>query len=318
MSKTIRKLAIAFATVCVLMIMAVPSFAAGNAGWYNPGTPVTYTNPITVKVVLQSRESLTTPADYINEVYDVTLGTTNMTATSFKVIDALVALNSQQNDYEFLESTGDEIEETDSVLYNVKKVSNNHLFGPALYNSDHYPIDGWMFKVNGKFPTSTSSSTNAQGLDVSHTYIQDGDVIYFFTDYPWKDSNNVIHSAYFVSAFTEYDSEDHSLDITLKQNRDFYYGPLATATWTIQMYGLYKPTTNYQAEVRDASGTLVGTVNLVQGQGTLSCNLSSGTNYYVSVMGTRSFHSISGLDIGGSSISVNHLERTIAYDKVEH
>ncbi len=317
MSKAVRRLTLSFVTVCLLLIMAVPAFAAGNAGWYNPGTPVTYTNPIKVKVVLQSRKYGNT-SDYINAVYDVTLGTNNMAATSFKVIDALVALNDQQNDYELLESTGDYIEETDSVLYNVKKVSNNHIFGPALYNSDHYPIDGWMFKVNGKFPTSTSSSTNAEGLDVSHTYIKDGDVIYFFTDYPWKE-NNVIKSAYFVSAFTSYNNDTHKLKITLKQNRDFYNGPLATATWTIQMYNTYEPSIDLEAVVKDANNNLVGTVDLVEGEGTLTCNLNSSTNYYVSVMDDiRSFQTITGLNYSGNSISVNHLQRTIAYDKVEH
>jgi hypothetical protein len=317
MKNTVRNIRIVLIAVIMIMMVTSSAFAAGNAGWYNPGTPVTYTNPIKVKVVLQSRKYANT-SEYINAVYDVTLGTNNMTATSFKVIDALVALNDQQSDYVLLESSGDEIEETDSVLYNVKKVSNNHLYGPTLYTSDHYPIDGWMFKVNGKFPTSTSSSTNAEGLDVSHTYIQDGDVIYFFTDYPWKE-NNVIKSAYFVSAFTSYNDDTHKLKITLKQNRDFYNGPLATATWTIQMYGVYEPSIDLEAVVKDASGNLVGTVDLVEGEGTLTCNLNSSTNYYVSVMDDiRSFHSISGLDYSGNSISVNHLQRTIAYDKVEH
>ena len=314
-TKTMKRLAILIAAVCVLMITAVPTYAANGDGWYNQGTPATYTNPITVKVVLQSRKNLTT-SNYINEAYNVTLGTANMTATSFKVIDALVALNSQQSDYELLQSDGDYIEATDSVLYNVKKVSTGYIYGPALYDTNGNPLDGWMFKVNGKFPTSTNTDSNAQGLDVSHTYIADGDVIYFFTDYPWKVGNSV-KSAYFISADTTYNSNTGNLHIQLMRNRDYYIGSGSSATWTIDDYEEFEPSTTYQAYVKDAAGNSVGFVNLSDGAGNLSCTLNSGTQYYVSV-NTRDFHNITGLNANGTSITVGHLARTIEYDKVNH
>ena len=313
MKNCLKSLAITFATVCVLLIMAVPAFAATGTGWYQPGTAVTYTNPIKVKIILNSRKDASN--DYIQEVDEVTLGTNNMSATSFTVADALLAYDNQTNDYDVV-GTNHNI----GVLYDIKKISTNVTFGPALYtpyqifgNTYYYPIDGWMFRVNGKIPTSSSSNTNAQGLDTAHTYIEDGDVISFYTDCPWK-VNSTKYSTYFISAHSTY--SNGVLTVQLKKDMDYFIAPLDTATWSIENYTSYNPSGYNTATVIREDGHVEGTIQLQYGHGTMNCSLNSNYKYYVSVNDCVSWHTITGYNSSGSSTSVDHLERTIAYDKV--
>ena len=313
MSKNLRRLTILLAAVFVMMIMAVPAFAATGNGWYNQGTPTSYTNPITVKVVLNSRKQGTDYIQYVKE--DVTLGTNNMTATTFTVADVLAAFANQQTAYQTI-GTNYSI----GILYDFKKVATNITYSPTLYTpyqifgqTYYYPLDGWMFRVNGKIPTSTSSNANADGLDTAHTYVEDGDVISFYTDYPWKD-NGTVHSTYFISAHSVYSSG--TLTIQLKKTYDYFEGPIDTAPWTIKAYSSYNPSGYNTATVLDENGAVIGTVQLQYGHGTMNCTLNSNTKYYVSVDDCVSWHTLSGLDSSGNSTSSEHLERTIAYDKV--
>lgn len=170
-----------------------------------------------------------------------------------------------------------------------------------------------MFRVNGKIPTITSSGTNAIGLGASNTYIEDGDVISFYTDCPWK-VNSTVYSTYFISAHSTYNNG--VLTVQLKKARDFFNTPLDTATWTIQNYTSYNPSGYNTATVIREDGYIVGAIQLQYGHGTMNCSLNSSYKYYVSVNDCASWHTITGSDSSGSSTSVDHLERTIAYDKV--
>lgn len=309
MEKITRNMMIIFAVALMIMMMTVPSFAASGNGWYNQGSAPTYTDPITVKVVVQSRKYVGA-SDYINGTFDITLGQANMNPTSFTVSDVLGEFNNQQSTLQ-ANPTYYQI----GVLYNMKKLSNGNIYGPVLYNSNGYELDGWMFKVNGKFPTSTQSDTNASGISAANTYIADGDVIYFYTDCPWK-INNTVFSTYFISADTSY--SNGTLTVTLMKNQNYYQGIGSSATWTIDDYTAFTPTTQYSAVVKDAAGTTVGNVVLQNGTGTKNITLTQGQNYYVSVLGTRNWHTINGTDSNGNPISVSHLYTTIAYDKVNH
>ncbi len=315
MNKTIKYLTFIIATAFMLLIMAVPTFAATGSGWYNPGTAVTYTDPIQVTVVLNSRKIGTNSNDdYIQYVKrNVTLGTSNMTATSFTAADALLEFDNLESNYDVIGTTHDI-----GVLYDIKK--GGVTFGPVLclpYQhlgiTYYVPADGWMFRVNGKIPTTTSSMSNASGLDVAHTYIEDGDVISFYTDYPWK-INDVKHSTYFISAHSTY--SNGVLTVQLKKDLDYFEPPIDNAKWKIENYTSYNPSGYNTATVIREDGYVVGTLQLQYGHGTMNCTLNSNYNYYVSVDDCVSWHNKSGYDSSGNTINAQHLERTIAYDKV--
>lgn len=312
-----RSMTILLMALFVFVVFTLPSFAATGSGWYQPGTAVTYTNPIRVKIVLNSRQDPN--HDYIQCVYDVTLGTYNMAPTSFTVGDALSAFDNQQNEYEVIATSLNT-----GSFYSFKKVSTNTIFGHALYmpyqiigNTYYYPMDGWMFRVNGKIPTVTSSATNAIGLIAAYTNIKDGDVITYYTDCPWK-INNVTYSTYFISAHSTYDDNNGVLIVNMKKSRDFFNGALESATWTIQNYTSYNPNGYHTATLYDDNGIVIGMLQLQDGYGEMNCTLNSNKEYYVSIDDCVSWHTIAGFDSAGSITNVDHLERTIAFDKVIH
>ena len=333
MNKTMRRLAIIFATVCVLMIMAVPSFAVTGAAGYEVGSPTTYSNPINVKIVIQSRQN-TSSSSYIGVMDDVQLGQQNVSGQTFTVADVLVKYNQQQDEIEAQTSSGEEITSTQSVLYNFTKNNSDGTsitYAPLLYGKHGYTnrikLDGWRFKVNGRFPlTSWTGDHNLypEGADTSHTYIEDGDVVYFYTDHPWYESG-VLKSALFMSADAHYtaptgNQTTGSLAIQLYSNQDYYSNwSNNTFPWNVGTYTSYAPGVQYTAYVKKADGTSVGSTTLnTSGSGTLSCNLSSSEKYYVYVA-LRDWHNVSGYSgpTGSSTITVKHLARTIAYDRVQ-
>ncbi len=341
MRKISRKAVVLLMAVAMIIAMAVPTFATTGNGWYTIGNATEYNNPIYVKLVIQSRQKTTTPSGYLNIVDTVKLGEENVEGQTFTVSDVLVAFNAQQSTYE-AQTSGETAFLADSVLYNMvhHASSGDIVYGPLLYDNHGYTnrikSDGWMFRVNGKIPfTDQHSPTTGEqyGADSTYTYVEDGDVVYFYTDYPWYDGTTKL-SNLFVSADTSYtapssSSEDGTLSVQLKSTDDVFSDwNGSTFPWTINDFASYAPGTRYSATIKELSINTDGsttestfaTVPLnTSGAGSISCTLDSSKRYYITVTGLRNWQSVTAYagSTGSNTITVKHLKRSIAYDRID-
>ena len=334
MKKLTNTMAILFAAAVMVMIMAVPAFAVTGSAGYVVGTPTSYSNPITVKIIIQSRHYLNN-SDRINIIDDVELGEADVSGQTFTVGDVLVAYNeSNLDDIEAQTSDGEAIASTQSILYNFSDFSSGveQAYTPLLYGNHGYTnrikLDGWRFRVNGRFPlTSWTGDHNLypEGADTSHTYVKDGDVIYFYTDHPWSESGTLMTNR-FVSANTEYEAPENQNDnglltIKLYSNKDYYSNwNVNTFPWTVGTFSRYYIGTDHYAYVVEADGSPVGSVLLEGGFGELECTLDDNEKYYVYVNDITDFRDVTCYSgsTGSATLTVNHLARTIAYDLVQH
>lgn len=318
MKNYIKSLAMSLAAICVLLIMAVPAFAVSGTGYYSVGTAISYNNPISVKVIVQSRCNVG-GSSYINVNQTVTLGQSGVSGQTFSVRDAIIGFNSAQSAVEAYNISGNPISSSDHYIYGFSYNSNNY---EPLFKSNHGETtdilcDGWMFRVNGKIPISSTmsdpSAGNYYGTDISQTPIADGDIIYFYWDYPWKESGTLM-SSYFTSADVSYSGT--TLTVNLKASYDWFADKSSNYAWTISNFSTYKPANNTMAYIYDSSNNQVGSVTISKstGSGSKTLALSSGT-YYVSVPGMRVTKTISGVDVNGNSVSCTCLKSTPAYDK---
>ncbi len=146
-------------------------------------------------------------------------------------------------------------------------------------------LDGWSFRVNDKFPVTEISDPilgdGYMGTDILETYIEDGDVVHFFYDFPAEiERDGHDYAAYYVSGILEsYTSSQ--LTAQLEGHKTFIdqaYDPNDPPMWVYEYEDLGGGIT---ASLFELDGTPVGTasVSLSNGQVSFTGNFSTGQTY---------------------------------------
>ena len=155
------------------------------------------------------------------------------------------------------------------------------------------------------------------GAMINETYIKAGDVITFFTNYPFV-INNVDYSTKFIAADTKYTAPSGNgtgtLQVQLQESHDNHYD--AQEQWTTTQYTDYAPGSTKYAYLYDSSFSYVTYFALdSSGYGTLNMTLSAGT-YYLDI-GTKTFKTIYGYTArtGNTQTSCSCLDTTAVYDR---
>ena len=329
MSKNLRGLTLLLAAVFVMIIMAVPAFAANGMngrgdGYYmieDESIP-TYstTDQVKVRIIVQGRYS--TDASPIPAVATRTVTLTG--STSYTILDAMLKFNADSTTYKAYNfSTGLPITTATTVLDKFVYGSRtwDYLFFNDIGNGEgRIPVDGWMYRVNGRNPMKEdpdTTNTYPIGAMINETYIKSGDVITFFTNYPFT-INSVDYSTKFIAADTKYTAPSGdgtgTLQVQLQESRDNHYD--AQGQWTTSSFTDYAPGSTKYAYLYDSNFSYITYFTLDStGYGTLSRTLSSGT-YYLDI-GTKTFKSISGYTSrnGNTTGTCSCLDTTAVYDR---
>ena len=294
MSKNLRRIAILLAAVCVMMIMAVPTFAAngmngkGN-GYYLVGneTIPTYatTDTVKVKVLVQSRQYSNSDTYALN--LDRTVSLTGKTA--YTVSDVMLQFNSDSTTVYACDNNGNQITSSSDTVDNFVYGSRwyNYFFWeyipnvPNLLPGDRIPVDGWMFRVNGRSPllSLTGYNNGPEGAYMTDTPIKDGDVVTFYYNYPFE-INNDYKGAEFIAADIKYvpptGSGNGTLKVQLQKSHDNHSD--SQGKWVIDSFTDYGPGTTKYASLYNSNFSYVTLFSLDNdGYGTLSTTLSPGT-----------------------------------------
>ena len=337
MSKNLRRLTILLAAVCVMIIMAVPAFAEAGDSYYVVGTPTQYntSDTIKVKVVVESREYSYTDDTIIDQTVTVPL----TGSTSYTVLDVMRKFNNDaiSPSVKACDSNGDPIAQTGNVdtINTFKKIidssgNNDKIYG-YLFFANHgegrMPCDGWVFRVNGQYPLLSETGENGgpKGAYISETPVADGDIVTFYTNYPWKE-NNTDWSTKFVGVDASYTAPDPavpnsvgSLSIQLKSSSDWHSN--SPFVWNINPFTnfAYFSVNSPTATLYKYNGDYVGTINISKstGSGTLNATLSSGI-YYIDVPTTRKGKWLSGYTwfTGNAYTYCYCIDSTRVYDKI--
>ncbi len=295
--KTKFKKAIAVLMAMLMVFaMSTTAFAASGTGYYEVGSAQNYSNPITVKVVVQSKLYSTTDYSNINQIFNVRLGQTNVSGQKFTVADAMYAISSNTGSgIVARDSSGSAITAESKYIYSMTKDSKTYAPGlptPGLTTAK----DGWMFRVNGKLPIKANTSANPQGTDISETYLKDGDVVHFYWNYPYQ-ANGAVQSVNYLSANVTYTSNSGDLQITATKSSSYFDTPSNNYFWHIYDFATYTGLSgsSYPVTVYDSSFNTVKTGTMgSSGTVTLTgCNLTQGQVYYVAV-GTTSYKNVAG------------------------
>ena len=324
-TRVIKRLAILIVTICVLLIMAVPSFATSGAGAYEIGTPTQYSNKIKVKLVIQSRSSGSnySSSSYINIEEDVELGVNNQSGQTFTVRDVINKFNTMNVGVTACDASGTAISTSSpSTVDNVYMFKlGNTQFAP-IFASNHGQgkilCDGWKFRVNGKYPleswTGDIPSGGPKGAMFNDVPVDDGDVVHFYTDYPWVESG-VLNSSAFMSSNTTY--SNGVVSAQLNYSYSYFDDYSNNYYWNIASFANYSGASSgtFTGVVYDTSGTSQGTVSISNTTGSGSANISLAPGTYYLVVPTTGYKQISGKNWSGTSISRWCINTTIVYDK---
>lgn len=288
MSKRIKKAFAILMALVMVFAMSATAFAsadAGEQGYEIVGSPTTYTNPITVKVVVQSRERSVSNQDSINTAASVSVSPNSDGNVSVR--DAMLAFNAlSSNSVKAYNSSGNILSANDGYIYSFKKgtvdyapqFTSNHGDGNIL-------CDGWMFRVNGKIPVSSVDSTyGPYGTTIVDTYLKDGDVLFFYTDYPWKE-NGQLMSSYYIDADISY--TNGTVAVQLVESYNWYADKAQNYFWTISPFANKTSIkANTQVKIIDVNGNSVGniTVGKTTGYGSKAITLTAGQTYYFYTM----------------------------------
>lgn len=320
MNRTMRRLAILFAAVCVLLIMAVPAFATADPGYYVIGSPVQYntTDEVNVKLVIQSREYSYSNSSCIDTIEDVTL----TGKTSYTVLDVLLAFNDMDTGIQACDNNS--VSLTSSATTVGQFVDDTGAYG-YLFFGDYgkgyrEPCDGWMFRVNGRYPVSDTTGTlgGPTGSYIHQTPVAEGDVITFYFSCPFK-LNNTDYSTAFVSA--NLIDNSGSYEVQLRKCNENHYNTSYNGRWTFSLSNCYIfADGDNTGELLDEDGNYVATLTFstTTGKATLPSNLSSGT-YYVSVPSTKRWVSRTSYSwfTGSTTVTCNCLRTTGAFDRID-
>ena len=224
MSRKFRFIFLMMCTAIMVMAMTVSVFAKADqeVAYYEVGQPAAYTEPIQVKVVLDTKHVDGTNNTATSAVYNVTIDGDKDGVTGLTVRDAILAWKTQESIgvYDHGNTFGQNSKYITSI-----SVGNN-TFTPTLPYEDA-ALDGFYFRVNGKIPLLTTSSPahayGPEGAYVDETPIVDGDVIHLYWNYPYNKTPNTYYSANYVSATPAYNSGTSTLNVQLVMSYDYEY-----------------------------------------------------------------------------------------------
>lgn len=224
MQKTLKSrklLAMLLALMMVLAILPMSAMAAGTGDYLagnaippNPANPDSSTyemsvpasaDSITVTLVIEAGDVI--DLDWWEVVPDtsfrleipVTLGD-GITSNTYTVTDLLAEVDGTY-DLTFYGKQGNSyIPFTDTTTY----LAAVEYDGDTWYDST-YVFGGWAMRVNDQFPVEPTADTlGYQGTGIIDTYIDDGDIIHFFFDYPTQFSpSDPNYAANFVRGIYE-------------------------------------------------------------------------------------------------------------------
>ncbi len=119
-------------------------------------------------------------------------------------------------------------------------------------------FDGWVFRVNDLFPVQlTSDGLGYEGTSILQTYLEDGDVIYFFYDFPsdFSPTSGNLAANYVRGAFDSFDSGTNTLTVNLQE----HLTRIHPTSYIFNVYN-YTPLVGVSASLYESDGTtLVGT-----------------------------------------------------------
>jgi hypothetical protein len=335
-TKTIKRMAIIITSMCVLLIMAAPVFADANdmngkgAGYYmvEDETIPTYstTDQVKVRVIVQGRYSTGN-----NPVAAEAKRTVTLTGkTSYTVRDVLIQFNSDSATYKAYDYDGLLMSNTSTVVASFRWGTRTwgSLFWYDILNiGERIYVDGWMFRVNGKYPMlyATNPSNPPVGAMIYDTPVKAGDVVTFFYNLPFT-INNTDYSTYFIAADTQYTPSSDpngtgTLEVQLQSSRDNHYDTNQNGAWTISPFTNYAPGSSKNVTIYNSSFNSISSgLNLTvdsSGYGSFNIDLNPGV-YYIEVP-TKTFKSITGYSAktGTATITCNCLDTTFVYDRFE-
>ena len=326
MKETLKGLVLSLATICVLLIMAVPAFADAGDGYYviEDRTIPSYssTQTIHVKLVIQSREYSNADSSVIDAVFDSSTDEIDLTGkTEYTVRDVLLRLNEKNLSVRACDSAGNDISATADYVYQF--MSGSKGYGPLFY-ADHgdgrVPCDGWVFRVNGQYPLLSEDGENngPEGGAIDEVPIADGDVVYFYFNHPWKESNTD-WSTKFVAANAQY--SNGSLSVQLQYSNDYHTNK--PYVWNIGSYNNHNYAIFTDSPVTgtlyDSNHNIVTTIpiNYLNGSGSVNYSLDPGI-YYLRVDLSKTWISRTGYIwfTGYSYTTCNYLKSTMVYDRI--
>ena len=313
--KPIKKTLIAALALVMVFAMSTSAFAEhaeGDDGWYITGTPTSYNGKINVKLVIESREYSSTDSEKINVATTVEVGVPNVPNQTFTVADVVRAYNNSQTAIKACDYNDNPIGPNENYIYSFRK--GNKYYKP-IFTSNHGagPIqcDGWMFRVNGQYPLSSNNlPAGPMGTAINTTYVSDGDVVFFYTNYPWKE-NGVNMSTNYLEADISRNGALFTID--LKSSND-WFNDAPSYFWNISTYAdVVNLPSNITAYIIKPNGMLLGSVNInaTTGIGTAAfVGAPTGTYYAMTTIPARPYKNI---NIGG--VSCNCIDTTRLYTK---
>ena len=320
MNRNFKKgLAIVLALVMVFAMTAT-AFAVSGNGYYVVGTATTE-GPINVKVVIESRQFSEEDASVISEILDVDVSTMSDSTKGFTVRDAMLAVqNDASNGITLYNGTGGLFTSEDTYIRSMEQNGKNYEPALPFYDSNpqySYALDGWTFRVNGKYPVSTTDGSPTTpgpvGTSVNETPISEGDVIHFYWDYPYNKASSELYSAKFITPDASY--ANGTLTVSLKASDAYFDNSMY---WHINAFAAYTDAANATVTLYNADGTQVSGVNgHINANGTCSIaglNLEAGT-YYVKTA-TTSYKGADGYDQDYEEVTLQILNSTMGYEKI--
>lgn len=282
-------LIILFSVALMVAVMAVPAFATvyhtdTEASYVQNDTDSSYytSTPITVTLDIQSkRTASSSPYTSYTKELDITLTPTS--SQRFTVADVLIAANKLTNEsISFQDYDGEELDyANDGSLptYCYKAVLDGNTYAPT----SRYAKNGWMFRINGKFPLDSGTpGVDAYGEAINTAYVKNNDVITFYMDNP----GNTSYLALF-SRIKEASYSSNVLTVTPQVSYNYFDNSLV---WHINDYTLISGATVEVYSSKTSTSPLASaTTSSSTGKASLSVSLTSGHTYYIRVQ--KSFYS---------------------------
>lgn len=185
MSLSVSAFAVQFPQEEVLALggSSIPPRSDGTCSSYVNTLP-TGTDTATVTFIFEAADELDEWEGGFHDEFTVTLGTADNVLETFFLSQALAQISADTtNDYTFYcrptyDSPTGAFTSTSRDLTGVEH--DGTLFQPGSLD-----LWGWVFRINDLTPVKYDNDANGYiGTTVDETYIQDGDVIHFYFDYP--------------------------------------------------------------------------------------------------------------------------------------
>ncbi|HWQ80456.1 MAG TPA: hypothetical protein VN381_16630 [Anaerovoracaceae bacterium] len=274
MKKTLKSrkfLTLLLALMMVLAILPISASAAdgdylqGNAippDSSNPyGSAYLQPNPvedeeITVTLIIEAGDvvvnSRVVSGTNFHEERSVTLGDGENSST-YTVADLLYSADTNNADFTFYGISGLSLIPFTSSTDYLAAVK----YGTNTWQAGRWGFDGWVFRINDKYPVKvTDDGLGYEGTSILQTYLEDGDVVHLFYDFPSTVSSAVGDvSANYVRGVYE-SSTDTTLTAQLQGHKTY----ITPSTYIMNIYNYIDLGGGVTAQLYDVTGTTpVGT-----------------------------------------------------------